>query len=166
MQFFICKAKKRCWTHKAGREALNVEAGDSVRITHKNSTITQAIRRAPLSASRVLRAVHTATGALGIAVDSSTLSQLGCRPGDQVEVVNLRAVEEARPAAPRNVSSSSAAGTMELNGRSLKEALNGLRVGQALKVSESAAKSGAYSAAKALGIKIKKTSATTVERVS
>lgn len=171
MQFFICKAKRKCWTNKGAREALNIESGDTIRITHGNQSVDQQVRRAPLSASRVLRAIQTATGALGIAVESSILSRLNCRPGDAVEVVNLRAVEESRPAAPRSTSSTSR--PMVTNGGggggggTLADKLNALKVGQTVEVSESAAKSGAYTVAKKLGIKIRRVPGkNVVERVS
>jgi hypothetical protein len=113
--------------------------------------------------------VQTATGLFGIGLTQQDIRELGAKVGDKVTVTS-RYVEvdiEATPS-PRSMSSRQPEVEVEGGGSggSLKARIKAMKVGQVIEVSASAAKSGAYSVAKALGYKVKKESNTSVKRVS
>jgi len=166
MKVFIIQSKKRIWTNKACREALNADSYARVKITHGNVTVERELKRAPAAAARVLRAVQAFTGLFGIAVDRSTMTDLGAKAGDTVQLVNanIAAVQRVsnKPATPRAERATSHA----VKGTSLRTKLSTLKIGEDVEVSESAAKSGAYSVAKEVGIKIKKIGPTVIRRTA
>lgn len=166
MKFYLIHSKKRNWTNKAAREALNVTTYSNVRITNGNNVATLTLSRAPASAARVMRAVQTMTGIFGIAVDRASMSQLQARPGDVVEVTNESVVTVERTSTNKN----GAKPQVELVGGkrvTLKEKMKDLEVGDELEVSESAANSTAYAVAKDISMKIMRVSGTNrIKRVS
>jgi bifunctional DNA-binding transcriptional regulator/antitoxin component of YhaV-PrlF toxin-antitoxin module len=167
MKFYIVPSKKYAWTNKAGREALNVDVGMNVKITAKNNSVEVSLRRAPASAARVMRAVHNMTGMFGIAVDRYVLSQLDIKPGDKVQVNNANIATVQRVSnKPVTKTSGSVFSSGGGRGETLREKLGRLKVGEDLTVSESAAKSGAYSIAKDIGIKITRSGKTLIRRIS
>ena len=167
MKFYVIPAKRGNWTNKAGREALSIESGQSVKLTVKDESTEITVKRAPGPASKVMRAVTAMTGHHGIALNPDAMRRLNLKPGDMVQVMNtsIATVQRttSRPASTKAVELvGGGAGTKKVP---LKSQIANLRVGQDLEVSESAAKSSVYSAAKDAGVKIKKVGPTTIRRV-
>jgi hypothetical protein len=168
MKFYIIQSKKRCWTNKAAREALNVERDSTIKITHGSHSTEVTVRKAPASAARVMRAVHQMTGLFGIAVDRSTLAMLQAKPGDTIQVSNA-SIATVQRTSNRTVSSrqvETVGHGSRREGGSLKNQIAELSIGQELTVSKSAASSSAYSIAKELGFKVKKVGDTRIKRIS
>jgi len=159
MKFYLVKSKKRCWTNKAGREALNADIGASVKLTAGNQTIERNLNKAPRAAAAVMRAVHAITGAYGIAVTGYDLTQLKAKPGDSVQVTNVDVIAVERVPVRLQITA--------CGKKTLRERLESLGVGEATSdLSQSAMKSQIYAVAKSLRIKLKKVGPTSVERVS
>jgi formylmethanofuran dehydrogenase subunit D len=162
MKFYVIPARKGNWTNKAAREALSIESGQSVKVTRGNASTEIVVKRAPGSASKVMRAVTAFTGLHGIALNPDAMRRLELKAGDSVQVVNnsIATVQRAtsRPGS-RTVP------LAEGKKLSLKDRIAALAVGDKMQVSESAIKSSVYSAARDAGAKVKKVGVTTVERV-
>lgn len=166
--FYVIGSKKKCWTNQAGREALGIQSGETVNVTLGSRTVSVQVSQAPASAARVMRATAALSGLQGLAITEYSRRELGIKPGEKVQVISAAAARQL-PA----VSSSTPPSTPPKAGKkekgdkspSLRDRMAAMPVGGILEVSASAAKSGAYSIAKDLGIKIKKVSDTSIKRV-
>jgi hypothetical protein len=168
MKFYVIPAKRGNWTNKAGREALSIESGQSVKLTHGNDSTEITVKRAPGPASKVMRATTALTGLQGIALNPDAMRRMNLKPGDTVQVMNTSIATVQRTTARPASRSVELVGSSKTEGGKkvpLKVQIAGLKVGQDLEVSESAAKSSVYSAAKDAGMKIKKVGPTTIRRV-
>lgn len=178
MNIVLFKAKKYSWTNKACREALNVGPRDRIRITRGNVTIEREVRRAPVSAARVMRAVQVASGTFMLGVTQYDLTELGARIGDTVVVHNMSGkveqptvarsmISEGGSPAPKAASAPKAkTAAKEGKALTLGEQIKLLAVGEELEVSEAAANGSAHSAAKKIGMKVTKVRPTKIKRVS
>ncbi len=159
----------------AARNALGVNVGSSIRIKGKGGDmiVEREVRRFRSEASKLATAVHNATGQWPIGLTSTDIVNLGLRPGDSIDVTDTRVAVVTtvavgrKPASSPKVVGSASASEKPSTGKpeSLASRLSKLRAGQRIVVTESAAKSSIYSAAKSAGVKVKKTGACEFERV-
>lgn len=173
MKFFAIKSKTKTWTNQRGRAALGINQYEQVEIRSESNVIQRSVSKAPRNALGTMKAAFNQFGYHGIAMTQTDLNLLAIESGEMVEVVdvNKRQIETPTPkqvAAPQKqlASSSTTSKSAGVSKLSLKERIAAMELDQVIEVSESAAKSGAYSVAKELGMSVKKVTATSIKRVS
>lgn len=162
------------------RKALGVSVGERFTVHGPEASECFEARRALSPASVVINAVHRATGKYCLGLPAMQAERLGIKSGDAVEVESgyqpRRATSEtaalpapaapAPAAAPAESAPKAKAKNEPKAAGSLRERMSKLKVGGELEVTASAAKSGAYSIAKDLRIKIKRVAETKIKRVA
>ena len=156
MKFILIASIKGVWTNASSRQLLGVKVGDQVTITADGGrSVCAKISMAPKERLKLLKSLEREHVAPAIAVSPAIIHDLGIETVQEVEVVagspkESKVTEPSQDVAKKLTN---------------KERLATLDVGDVETFSAAFVNSGMYSAAKDLGIKVRKVSDTKLERI-